>query len=69
MDEADFVKACTRLMLNGTALVVRLRKTWQNTLSVNMRLLNVDPRDVHHKKKWRAIGRGKINLAESGTPP
>ena len=68
-DEADFVKACTKLVLDGTALVARLRKTWQNTLSANMRLLNVDPRDVHHEKKWRVIGWCQANPAASRTPP
>ena len=31
--------------------------------------MKVDPRDVHDRKKWRAIRRHKANLAASGTPP
>ena len=50
--DADGVKACTRFVVEGTAPVVRPRKTWQNTLSADMRLLKVD-----HQVKWRAIGR------------
>ena len=43
------------------------RNTWQNTLSVDMRLLKVDPRDIHNRKKWMAIGWRKGNTAVSGT--
>ena len=69
------VKACTRLVVEGTVSVGRPRRTWQNTLSVDMRLLKSDPRDVHDRKKWSAIrrtpqglqhhletGRKKLNL-------
>ena len=42
-DDAVYVKACTRLVVEGTASVGRLRKTWQNTMSIDMRLLKVDP--------------------------
>ena len=45
-DDADYVKACTRLVVEGKALVGRPSKTWQNTLSADMRLLKVDPQDV-----------------------
>ena len=58
-DDANCVKACTRLMVEGTVPVGRLRNTWQNTLSADMRLQKVDPRDGHDRKKWRAIGRLK----------
>ena len=33
MDDVDYVKACSRLVVDGTALVGRPRKTWQNTPS------------------------------------
>ena len=45
-DDADSVKAFTRLVVEGKAPVGRPRKTWQNTLSADMRLLKVDPQDV-----------------------
>ena len=35
-DDAVIEKACTRLVMEGTAPVDRPRKTWQNTLSVDM---------------------------------
>ena len=59
-DDADCTKACAR-MVEGTALVGRLNNTWQNTLSADMRLLKVDPRDIHDLEKWIAIGRRKAN--------
>ena len=40
--DADYLKACTRLVVEGKVLVGRPRKTWQNTLSVDTRLLKVD---------------------------
>ena len=43
-DEADNVKACTRLVVEGKASVDRPRKTWQNTLSADMCLMKVNPR-------------------------
>ena len=54
-DVADYVKACTRLVVEGKAPVGRPRKTWENTASADRRLLKVDPRDVHDRKKWSAI--------------
>ena len=66
---ADYVKACTKLVVEGRAPVRGLNKTWQITLSTDIRLLKVDPRDVHNRKKWRAIGRRKVNTAASGTRP
>ena len=38
-DDADYVKTYTRLAVKGKAPVDRPRKTWQNTLSADMRLL------------------------------
>ena len=68
-DNVDYVKACTRLVVEGTAPVGRPRKTWQNTLSTNTRLLKVDPRGDDNDRKNRAIGWHKANSAASGTPP
>ena len=42
-DNADYVKACTRLVVEGTVRVGRPRKTWQNTLSADIHLPKVDP--------------------------
>ena len=54
-DDADYVKACTRLVVEGKAPVGRPRKTWQNTLSADMHLLKVALQSIHERKKWRAI--------------
>ena len=62
-DEADYEKACTRLVVEGKMSVGRPRKTWQNTRSADMCLLKVNPRDVHDRKKWRATGRCKANTS------
>ena len=53
MDNGDCVKACVRLVVERKAHVGRPRKTWQNTLSTDMRLLKVGARDVYDRKKWR----------------
>ena len=60
-DNADCAKACTRLGVEGKVSVGRPRKTWQNTVSADMRLLKVDTRDAHNQKKGRAIGLCKAN--------
>ena len=58
--DAYSMKACTRLVvveeMPGTTAIGRSRKTWQNTQSADMCLLNVDLRYIHKRKKWRAIG-------------
>ena len=63
----DYVKTCTGLVLEGKAPVGRPRKTSQNTLSADMFLLKVGPRDVHDGKKLKAIGQRKANPVTSGT--
>ena len=45
--DACCVKACVRLVLETTIPIGRPKKTWQNSLSADMRLLKVDPWDVH----------------------
>ena len=43
-DDADCVEVIyTRSVVEGKAPVGRPRKTWQNNLSANLRLLKVDP--------------------------
>ena len=46
-DASCGVKVCTRLVVEGKAPFGRPRKSWQNTLSEDMRLLKADPRDIH----------------------
>ena len=69
MSDADYVKACTRLVVEGKAPIGTMRKILQNTLSADMRLLKVDARDVQDRKKRKAMGRLNANPAASGTPP
>ena len=53
--DADCVMACTGLEVEGKAAVGRPRKTWQNSMSSDVRLLKVDHLDVHNQKKWSAV--------------
>ena len=46
-DDADYVKVCIRLVVEGKVSVGRPRTTWQNTLSADMRLLKFDRRYVY----------------------
>ena len=66
-DDADYVKACTRLELEGKAPDGTPRKTLQNSLSADMCLLKVGPWDVHDGKKLKALGQRKANPVTSGT--
>ena len=49
--DADYVKACTRLVMEEKAPVGRPKKTWWNTLSADMHLLKVVLRDVLDRNK------------------
>ena len=51
--DADYLGACTRLVVKGKSLVARPKKTWQNTVSADMRLLKIDP-GTHSGKHVRA---------------
>ena len=42
-DDADYVKSGTRLVVKVITPASRPRKTWQKTLSADMRLLKVNP--------------------------
>ena len=42
-DDVNYVKALTRLVVEGMATNDRTKNTWQNTMSAGMRLLKVDP--------------------------
>lgn len=65
-DDEDWVKGCTKLVVEGTAPVGRPRKTWQNSVSADLNLMGIDHRDARDRVKWkRAIGR-KANPAEPG---
>ena len=63
-NDADYEKACTGLVVEGRLLSAG-RERPGRTLSADMRLLKVDPRDIHDRKRQRAIGGRKANLAAS----
>ena len=54
----DWVKAYSKLVMEGT--VGTPKKTWQNTISADMRLLGVDSRDAKALVKLRATRRLKV---------
>ena len=47
----DWVRTSAKLVTERTAPVCRSKKTRQNTVSADMRLQKVDPRDVHDRLK------------------
>ena len=55
-DDADYIKACTRLvvLVEANTLIGRPEKIWQNTVCAAVRSLKVDPRTSIDGKKWRA---------------
>ena len=50
----DWFEPRTKLLDDGIASVSMLRNTWQNTVSADMCLLGIDPRDVQDRVKCRA---------------
>ena len=57
-EDADCVKTCTTLVVDQvdlppTAPVGKLKKTWQNTVSVDMHLLKTVARDFNDRMKCR----------------
>ena len=65
----DWVKTSAKLVTERTAPVGRAKTTWQNTVSADMHLQKVYPRDVHDQLKLRAIEWDNANPATSGIPP
>ena len=46
----------TMLVVDGKAPVGRPRKTWQNNVSAEMRVIGVYPRDFQNHVKWWGVG-------------
>lgn len=69
-DDADWVKNCTKLVVEGSVPPGRPRMTWQSAVSNDMRLLGVNRRDAKDRSKWRsAIRRTRAHPATPGNPP
>ena len=50
-DDSDYVKACTRMVVEGKASVGRPRKTWQNTDSADLHLAESLHPPMHPRPK------------------
>ena len=53
--EEDWVKKCMEYRVEGRRPVGRPRKTWLETVEVDMAELEIDKEDVHDRSKWRRI--------------
>ena len=49
----DWVKKCMEFRVEGIRPVGRPRKTWLESVEVDMAELEIDKEDVHDRSKWR----------------
>ena len=69
-EDTNWVKRCTNLTVGGPTPIGRPRKTWQSSVSDDMRLLGVNARDAMDRAKWRrAIARKQANPEQTGQRP
>ncbi|XP_038052734.1 uncharacterized protein LOC119725402 [Patiria miniata] len=69
-EDVNWVKRCTNVIVGGPTPIGRPRKTWQSSMSDDMRLLGVNARDATDRAKWRrAIGRKQANPEQTGQRP
>ena len=62
--EDDWVKRAMKVTVEGVRPVGRPAKTWTATVSVDMKLLRINPREATDRTKWKkAIERDKSNPA------
>ena len=64
--DADWVTGCTVMVVERTVLAGRPKKTWQNCVSENLRLLGLHTRDAQDRVRWRSEIRLQANPALSG---
>ena len=67
--DEDWVKKCMEYRVEGRRLVGRPRKTWLESVEVDMAELEIDKEDVHDRSKWRRIVnfmKRKSNLIGNG---
>ena len=50
----DWVKKCMEYRAEGRRLVGIPRKTWLESLEVDMTKIEIDKADVHDRSKWRS---------------
>ena len=53
--DEDWVKKCLEYRVEGRRPVGRPRKTWLESVEVDMAELEIDKEDVHDRSKWRRI--------------
>ena len=53
--DEDWVKKCMEYRVKGRRPVGRPRKTWLESVEVDMAELEIDKEDVHDRSKWRRI--------------
>ena len=53
--DEDWVKKCMEYRVEGRRPVGRPRKTWLESVEVDMAELEIDKEDVHDRCKWRSI--------------
>ena len=53
--DEDWVKKCMEYRVEGRRPVRRPRKTWLESVEVDMAELEIDKEDVHDRSKWRRI--------------
>ena len=51
--DEDWVKKCLEFRVEGKTPVGRPRRTWLESVEVDMAKLEIDKEDVHDRKKWR----------------
>ena len=53
--DEDWVKKCMEYRVEGRRPVGRPRKTWLESVEVDMAELEIDKEDVHDRSRWRRI--------------
>ena len=51
--DEDWMKKCMKFRVEGRRPVGRPRKTWLESVEVDMAELEIDKEDVHDRSKWR----------------
>ena len=54
--DEDWVKKCMEYRVEGRRPLGRPRRTWLESVEVDMAKLEIDKKDVHGRKKWRRNG-------------
>lgn len=69
-DDANWVKGCTRFVVDGRTPAVRPWKTWKHAVTIDMRQLGVKQGDAQERvRRQGAIGRTRAHPTVPGNPP